>query len=139
MTAHRAGLVLIVLMFASAFVLLWLTSDSSVTHLMADLLVAYCLGWGLYVLLSKESQVEVRRRFLLMTISLFVMLGILEVPAVTDLVDYRVLFSTPVKEAWRHPRNVPDERAFFWTHRPKQRVHWSYMLGDIRSYLCLPP
>jgi hypothetical protein len=69
------------------------------------LVLLYLLLWAVAFLARRTTRAEVAGRFLLTSASLALALGVLELLAAVDLVDYRLVLGIPINEPWRHPRN----------------------------------
>lgn len=117
---------------------LWgLRGVSNEGQLALVLILTYILPWGLILLLLRMSTTELAARFLLSTLSLFVIWFVLEMLAVVRLVHYQSLFAAPISEWWYGPPyNVPDQELVY-IHRPHLRLVGSQP-GDIAAHLCLP-
>ena len=80
----------------------------------------YLLIWGLALVLSRTRRREMAARFLLTSASLALTVGVLELLAAVNLVDYRLVLGVPITEPWRHPHNRPDARLLH-IHEPYYR------------------
>jgi hypothetical protein len=65
----------------------------------------------------------------LATLSLVLALGLLEVPVLAGLVDYRLLFSVGIDYPWDHPENVLDTELFH-IHKPYLQIGPETVGGD---------
>src|SRR5207244_6833404 len=77
----------------------------------------YLLIWGLALVLSRTRRREMAARFLLTSASLALTVGVLELLAAVNLVDYRLVLGVPITEPWRHPHNRLDARLLH-IHEP---------------------
>lgn len=134
----RGLLVVTLLTCCAAYAILWLTGVSDIRHLADDLIAAYFISWSLLFLLSKESRNELRKRFVLLSVTLVVSVGGFEAVGLFGVVDYRLVFSTPIFDPWRSPTRLFDAELL-WIHPPHQRLVGNYTRGNIGEFLCLPP
>lgn len=85
-----------------------------------------------------RSQPRLAANILLAAVTILVMWGLIEMLALTRLVDFRVVLSrastdfTSIKP-WDNPRNQPDS-ALLWIHRPRQRIQGN-VKGDMVDWL----
>jgi lysophospholipase L1-like esterase len=128
----------VIVLFLLPFIVFWLTGAATLGSLVADLIASYFLLWGLAALLSRTPQDELRKRFLLLTVTIFFTLGALEVPGAIGIVDYRSVFSTPPDYAWEEPGRIFDDELL-WRSKPHYQAHIKYTRGNIAEALCLPP
>ncbi|MES4786871.1 MAG: hypothetical protein C4294_14805, partial [Nitrospiraceae bacterium] len=135
---YRSLLTITLRTCCAAYGTLWLTGASDIRHLADDLVAAYFISWSLLFLLSKESRDELRKRFVLVTVTLVVSIGGFEALGLFGAVDYRRVFSTPIFDPWRSPTRIVDEELL-WIHPPHQRLLGNYARGNIGEFLCLPP
>src|SRR3712207_3907979 len=82
------------------FVALWLADVSSVRRAGLGFIAVYCMAWALVVILSKMPVGELRKRFVLMTMTIVICLFIVEAPAWFGMIDYRKTFSAPGSPYW---------------------------------------
>ena len=136
--AKDKGVLLVVMLSLSPFIAFWLTGAATIGHHVGDLIASYFLLWGFAALLSRTPQDELRKRFLLLTVTLFFTLAVLEVPGVLGIVDYRSVFSTPSDNEWEEPGRVFDDELL-WRSQPHYQRHIKYTKGNIGEVLCLPP
>lgn len=130
--------VITLLVFVAGYSVLWSTGATNMKHLLDDLAGAYFLFWGLYALLSEESRTEMRSRFVLTTSVFVLMILGLELLAVAELVDYRLVFpaSNP-KSALQQPGNIYD-RELIHLRKPYFHATGTIRMGNIAEYFCLP-
>jgi|RhiMetdeSRZDD1v2_1073273.scaffolds.fasta_scaffold38854_3 acetyltransferase AlgX (SGNH hydrolase-like protein) len=120
-----------------------LSSLNVVRMVLLLLMSAYILGWVQYVTKKRESRASRLANCALTHITLLVLLGMLELPAMCGLVDYRLVIALPEivhVKPWNDPRNQLD-RELLYTRRPGQRfvgetvgdlVHWLGIATDRR-------
>jgi hypothetical protein len=120
------------------FVIHGLASGSpTIGSLASQILVAYLTLWSLYTFFSDDPRAELRRRFVLMTGTFVLMLGMTEVLAWSRVVDYRLVFATTPVPWWLSSYYIFDEE-FLWRHVPGSRIRTSYQ-GNKYPYVCVPP
>ncbi len=121
---------------------LWLPEVTGMRHLLANAATTYLLVWGIVFVASRQPRPVIGRQFVLMTGSLAVVLGLLELPAMLGVVDYRLVLKDPNfdrKSPWRaHPLNKPDPELIqiFASHH---RLAGAQSGGDIARIWNLPP
>jgi hypothetical protein len=76
-------------------------------HLSGLLALAYMAAWGPFFALSRLDPPAKAARFALCTCSIALSVGMLELPAWLQLVDYRTVFTTPTPP-WQRAGNRPD-------------------------------
>lgn len=130
------------LAWVSGLAVLWLPEVSGMRHLLANAAATYLLLWGIVFVASRQPRAVIGRRFVLMTGSLAVVLGLLEAPAMLGLVDYRLVLKDPNfdrKNPWRaHPLNRPDPELI-QIFAPHHRLAGTQSGGDIARIWDLPP
>ena len=105
------------------------------------LLVAasYVSAWIPYIALSQPKLKVKLANFILTTSSFSLLLGLLEVPALVGLLDYRLLIGPPPSarftqiKAWENPANLLDPELIH-IHRPNQEVVGE-AVGDLVHFL----
>ena len=117
--------------------MLWLTGVTSTGHLVDNLVTGYLLAWGLYALLSKVPRTEIRARFVLMTLSGIVILGIAELVGVVGLLNYQSLFGTHGREWFDRSGYVRDPELGY-RREANYRERGAFVRGNIGEALCLP-
>ncbi|MBI4516669.1 MAG: hypothetical protein HY699_12730 [Deltaproteobacteria bacterium] len=100
-------------------------SPSAFMYLLA---ASYALGWGVYCALARQPLRKQLMNCGLATGALGLTLGVLEIPALVGLADYRLLLAPAgaatfggVRKAWEDPRNRFD-RELMYTRRPGYRI-----------------
>ncbi|MBI4590750.1 MAG: hypothetical protein HY725_18145 [Candidatus Rokubacteria bacterium] len=134
--AHAGLLVSTVLVLLAGFGLLWLIT-SNPSHFAGNLLASYLLLWGAFFLLSRRPRAEKMTRFLLASLSLFLVVALLEAPALARLVDYRLVFATPILAPWRNPQNLLDPELVH-IRPPHQQLTGASRGGDIARLFHTP-
>lgn len=109
----------------------------TIGNLASQILFAYLTLWILYTFFSDDPPAELRRRFILMTGTFILMLGLTEALAWSRLVDYRMVFATPPVPWWLSSQYIFDE-DFLWRHGPGSRIRTSHY-GNKYPYVCEPP
>jgi len=74
---------------------------------------------------NNTPRIEIAVRFLLSIVSVIFVFGLLELLALTKIVDFRLVLGTPM-DPWEHPDNLLDTKLLH-IHRPHLLVRW----GDI--------
>jgi acetyltransferase AlgX (SGNH hydrolase-like protein) len=113
----------------------------SVSAVATGLLAAYLLLWAIYFTLSYSPARAKVANCLLATLAVTFIVGVLEIPAVLHLVDYRIVLSPRdsvlyTVKAWANPRNQLDPELLY-LHRPHQRFTGT-TLGDLVTTFGLP-
>jgi len=124
----RAFLLNAILFFIliAALVFYWLFEPilESSRHMLAGILLSYLSIWSVLFLSSNANKREMIQRFLLTSASIIVMVCFFELLTLAGIVDYRLAFSTPIYEPWRHPDNLLDPRLLH-IRKPNLRFRWS--------------
>src|SRR5262245_40796404 len=107
---HLLQCVLVLTWLAALAFYWWVAPRNAPAHVLAGVFLSYLLLWSLAFLLSNESRTEMAQRFLLMTMSVALTVGFLEGLALTRILDFRIVFDTPISEPWRHPDNLLDPK-----------------------------
>jgi lysophospholipase L1-like esterase len=107
-------------------------------YLVADLIASYFLLGGVAALHSRTQQGEWRKRFLLLTGTLFITIGALEVPSAIGILDYRSVFQVRSEYPWEEQGRIFDDELL-WRSKPYYHQHIKYKKGNIGETLCLPP
>ncbi len=123
--------------FLCGCAVLWLTEVTSTGHLVDNLVAGYLFSWGLYALLSNLPRKEIRARFVLVTLSVIVMLGIAELAGVVGLLNYQTLFGTHGREWFDRSGYVRDPELGY-RREPHYRERGFFVRGNIGEALCLP-
>ncbi len=76
-------------------------------------------------------------RILIGVTGLIIALGLIETPAVLQIVDYRIVLNTLPAEPWQHPANRLDP-ALLHLRRPLQTLQGIQHGGDISYYMAVP-
>ena len=130
------------LAWVGGLAVLWLPEVSGMRHLLANVAATYLLLWGIVFVASRQPRAIIGRRFVLMTGSLAVVLGLLELPAIVGVVDYRLVLKDPNfdrKNPWRaHPLNRPDPELI-QIFAPHHRLAGTQSGGDIARIWNLSP
>ncbi len=101
--------------------------------------LSYLLLWGCYFALSRESFSGKAVNFCLTAVTLLIIVGLLEIPSLVGLVDYRNVIAPPQSfivtnlKPWDNPANILDKQLMH-IHRPGQRVVGETK-GDLVNYL----
>lgn len=106
------------------------------------LVITYLLLWGILIAISRASMQSKAVNFALNTVTLLVLIGLLEAPAVFGLVDYRNVISPPESflitqlKPWDNPANLFD-RELIHIHHPGQKIVGE-TVGDLVRWLGIP-
>ena len=136
MLKDKATVITLVL-FLAGYAVLWLTGISSTGHLIDNLVAGYLLAWGLYAFVSDLPRMEIRARFVLMTLVGVAILGVAELLGVIGIVNYQALLGTPGRTWWDRPGYMRDPELVY-RHVPHHRERGSFLRGNIGEALCLP-
>jgi len=104
--------------------------------------ISYVAIWAFYASLSRERLSGSIGNFLLTTTALGIMIGLLELPALLGVVDYRRHVALPEStlftrvKAWELPGNRLD-RELLHVHRPGQEIKGE-AAGDLVHWLQIP-
>ena len=102
-------------------------------------IASYFLSWGIYFAISCQSVSGKVLNFGLTTLTLLIIVGLLELPSMIGLIDYRNVISPPANyvitklKPWDNPANVLDEELMH-IHRPGQRITGETK-GDLVNWL----
>lgn len=139
----RRAFVLLCVALIIAVIACWLVMAESRSEHLLGLYSFRCLLFNVSVtylafcamIILRDSSRRRRRifAFLALTISGMFALGLIELSTALGLVDYRVVFDTPVKKAWENPRNVIDPELLH-IHRPYDEFSGS-IPGDLVGWL----
>jgi hypothetical protein len=121
--------------FVAAYVLLWVTGVTSMKHLVGHVVALYLISWGLYTLLSDLPRAEIRTRFVLITGSLLITTGLLEIPSAVGLLDYREIVPPRTTELWTKPEYLVDQELI-WIRKPFSQQKGTYVRGNIGDAIC---
>lgn len=105
----------------------WLTSNP--VHFVVNLLATYTLGWIVTAVIAKWSATDTLKRSFLVTGSLVFTIGLLEMGALFEVIDYRELFRTPILAPWRSPAFRSDPELIY-VRPPHERIRGSTVGGD---------
>ena len=103
---------------------------------------SYILLWGAYYAGSHASLSGKTLNFSLTSITLLILIGLLEIPAMLGIIDYRRVISPPenylMRQAkpWENPANLLDKELIH-RHRPGQRIEGETK-GDLVDWLGIP-
>jgi hypothetical protein len=125
-------------LFVSGLAFLWLAGATELRGLASSLVAAYLIVWGLIALVSKAHRVEIRKQFVLATMTLAFCLMLAEVPVLVGLIDYRHVLSAPIPDEWEKPHRVIDSELLH-IYEPHYEAVGTYTRGNIGEHLCLPP
>ena len=101
--------------------------------------VSYAFLWGVYFALSREASRGKVINATVSTVSLVMVIGILELPALLGILDYRLIISPPQSavftkiKPWEDPRNRLD-RELVHICRPNQKIVGE-TIGDLVPWL----
>jgi hypothetical protein len=123
--------------FGCALVLIWFWGVTSVRHLAANLLASYLLLWGAGLALSRASRAELRASFFVTTLSLALIVVVLEGLGVAQLVDYRKLLGAQHRFSWLSAGNRYDEELLF-LREPGLVLKQVRYRRDMTEKWCLP-
>jgi hypothetical protein len=98
---------------------------------------AYLLVWGLIAFVLELERSELRKQFVLTTMTLVFCLVLVEIPVLFGLVDYRHVLSTLIKDEWEKPHRVVDGELLH-IYEPHYQAIETYTRGNIGEHLCLP-
>jgi hypothetical protein len=115
---------ILVLTWLAALVFYWSVAPESNRHTLANFILSYLVLWGVVFLWSNATKSEKAKRFFLTSASVALIVGLFEILALTQIVDFRSTFNTPFKEPWRHPDNPLDPKLLH-NHKPYLRFRWS--------------
>lgn len=115
---------------------LWLT-----THSPASFVVSLGATWlAAWVVLCVRSRTPLRlaaMRFAAVHLALLVLVGLLEIPALLGMVDYRLVFAVPIVSPSRDPRFLPDPELVYIA-APHDRRTGDDGLGNIACVYEVP-
>lgn len=115
----------LVLIWTGALLFFWLADPTSQPnhHWLAGIVLSYLLLWSLVFVWSDESKIETAKRFLLTSTSVMFTVCLFEVLVVTRIIDFRILFGTPINKPWAHPDNLLDPKLLH-IHKPHSGLRW---------------
>ena len=121
----RAFVTLAVLTFGCLGVLAlsWSLDQNRNYHTLGYILLSYLLLWSVIFVWAGGSKTEKATRFILTTASVAFTVGLLELLVVAKVIDFRVIFDTPVYEPWRNPNSRLDSKLL---HIPKPHFRWEF-------------
>jgi len=105
--------------------------DATPEQALAVLGLAYLAAWGPYLILSRCSPAGRLARIAACTASIAAALGLVELPASLNLVDYRGVFHTPTSP-WLRPGNAADPDLLF-VREPNQRLRLAFQGADLHG------
>jgi hypothetical protein len=103
------------------------------------MLASYILGWTIYYSINREPLPNKAANCGLTTITLVMLFGLFELPAILGWIDYNRVISPPPSvlftmiKPWNNPANQMD-RELVHIHRPRQKVVGE-TAGDLVSWL----
>jgi acetyltransferase AlgX (SGNH hydrolase-like protein) len=111
-----------VFIWLAALVFYWSVdpTGSPRRHCLAGIFLSYLLLWSLIFFWSNTSKVEKAQRFLLTSVSVALTVGLLELLALANFVDFRLTLSTLSDVPWEHPDNLLDPKLVH-IHKPYYR------------------
>jgi hypothetical protein len=97
--------------------------------------ISYILIWGVYFFLSRNSVLNKIGNFALATASVLLFFGLLELPALLSIVDYRstILPAIARIKPWEDPKFQIDDQLL-WIRRPYQHLS-GQAAGDLVYWL----
>jgi hypothetical protein len=116
----------------------WSLGVTSRRHLIVLLSATYLAMWLLAFILSRASAREMCGRFLAVLLALGVTWSLLEVTALTGLVDVRARFRAGGAEPWLEPGNLFDPELL-WKREPNLHVSGFAARGNTAQLWNLPP
>jgi len=147
--ALYARLALAALLLLAAAFLWWLLAGApsadkvfgvySTRKFVALVAVSYAVLWGIYFVLSREGGRSKVINATVSTASLVMVVGLLELPALLGILDYRLIISPPQSvvftkiKPWEDPRNRLD-RELIHIRRPNQKIT-GQTIGDLVPWL----
>jgi hypothetical protein len=93
--------------------------DVNPEQLLALLAAVYLAAWGLVFFLSGRGPEGNAARFAVCSAAMVTGVGLIEVPALAGLVDYRAIFHTPTPP-WRRPGYRPDPELIYARTGPRR-------------------
>jgi lysophospholipase L1-like esterase len=128
---HRA----LVLVAFPALIASWVFADDP-RWFVLNLILAYLWLWAALYAFSAVGRREHAGRFLLATTTLVLVIGLLELPALLGLLDYRVLFGVRIAAPWQNPEYETDAELVH--RRPAHYTASGETYGDIAHLLDVP-
>src|SRR5262249_37864118 len=116
------GIVILIWLITIVAYLL-MDSGTSNKHILAGIILTYLTLWGVVFLWSDATKLEKVLRFFLTTTSLILLVGVFEVPVLIKVVDFRLVFHTPIANPLRNPENLLDSKLLH-IHQPHYRLLW---------------
>ncbi|MCI0434903.1 MAG: hypothetical protein L0271_14875 [Gemmatimonadetes bacterium] len=92
--------------------------------------------WAAIGAVTSTPQRELSLRFALTTISLVLIVVVLEIPAILGVVDYRLVFRNRIASPWQNPAYRPDSDLLY--RRPAHFAVSGETFGDITYLLDVP-
>jgi hypothetical protein len=124
-----------VILFAAAYGVVWASGRTSLKQLIGDLIALYLITWGLYMFLSDLPRLELRKRFILMTGMLIVLMALFEGPAALGLLDYREILPVRTTDLWAKPGYDLDQELI-WIRKPFSQQKGTLTRGNIGGAIC---
>jgi SGNH hydrolase-like domain, acetyltransferase AlgX len=113
---------LVVLIWLMVVVVYWLVaSNTNNKDTLVGISLIYLALWGLVFLCSDANKFEKVLGFFLTTTFLTLLVSLFEMLVLIKVVDFRLVFHTPITELWRHPENLLDSKLLH-IHRPHYRL-----------------
>ena len=110
-----------VLLFLMIGSLVWLTSPQTPIQLGGYLAANYCVGWAIIAFFSRRPIDELRKQFVMVTVSFALIVALFEAPALAGLIDYRSFFRiAPLYEPTHNPDYELDDELLY-KRRPYRR------------------
>ena len=114
---------IVVLMWLMIVVYWLVDSWTSNRHILVGIILTYLTLWGVVFLWSDANKLEKLLRFFLTTTSLTLLVGLFEMLVRIKVVDFRLVFHTPIAKPWSHPENLLDSKLLH-IHQPHYRLLW---------------
>ena len=115
---------IVILIWLMIVVFYWLVdSRNSNRHILVGIILTYLTLWGAVFLWSDANKLEKMLRFVLTTTSLTLLVGLFEILVLIKIVDFRLVFHTPIADPWSHPENLLDSKLLH-IHQPHYRLLW---------------
>ena len=107
---------------------------SSPALFVAALAFTYGSIWLIWVLWSSEPWRQLGLQFLAVHVVLLLVLGLLELPTLLGVVDYRLVLETPILAPTRDPRYLPDPELLYLPRPGDRRIGKSGRSDIVASF-----
>lgn len=115
---------MVILIWLITVVAYWLVdSGTNNKHIVLGIILTYLTLWGVVFLCSGATKLEKVLRFFLTTTSLVLLVGLFEILVLIKIVDFRLVFHTPIADPRRNPENLLDSKLLH-IHQPHYRLLW---------------